>query len=221
MVWGWIINVIMTSRFYKYGRFYWKKCGEQLSVRTITSPDWYRINPDWSRDKLFHFVYSFSVSVDNQLPFTIQEQLIDVYPEFLTELLQTNILEKICHSSFDESDLMLVKIDLNYQKILRLCQLYKNAFQLTYTVIAKKMIQVNTAAVQKFLTTFLNDVKGAMKLSEFPHHYEDELINYVLIFNECKVEDEWIARHFTNKLKESNYLHYFILVTHFPNFLYF
>lgn len=163
----------------------------------------------------------FYFSVDNHLPYNIQEQLIDVYPEFLIELLRTNILEKICHSSFDESDLMLVKIDLNYQKILRLCQLYKNAFQLTYTVIAKKMIKVNTAVVQKFLTTFLNDVKSAMKISEFPHHYEDELINYVLIFNECKVEDEWIARKFTNKLKESNYLHYFILVTHFPNFLYF
>ncbi len=127
-----------------------------------------------------------------------------------------NILEKIYHSSFDESDLILVKIDLNYQKILRLCQLYKNAFRVTYTTIAKKMMKTNTVTAQKFLSSFLNNVKSTMKLSEFPYHYEDDLINYVLIFNECRVEDEDIFRHFANKLKESNYLQYFILVSHFP-----
>lgn len=131
----------------------------------------------------------------------------------------TNILEKIYDSGFDESDLMLVKIDLTYQKILRLCQLYKNAFKVAYTTIGKKMIKTSTAVAQTFLTTFLNDVKSAMKISEFPHHYEDDLINYVLIFNECKV-DEKIVRHFSNKLKESNHLLFFVLVTHFPDFLY-
>lgn len=160
------------------------------------------------------------LSVDNQIPFVIQQHLIDVYPDFLIEMLTENILEKICDSNFDESDLMLVKIDLNYQKILRLCQLYKNAFKVTYTEIAKKMMKTNTATVQIFLNTFLIDVKSAMKISEFPHHYEDDLINYVLIFSECKVEDESIVKHFLNALKKTNYLHHFILVTHFPTFLF-
>lgn len=158
-------------------------------------------------------------SVQNQLPFTIQEKLVDVYPEFLIEMI-TDILEKIYDSGFDESDLMLVKIDLTYQKILRLCQLYKNAFKVAYTTIGKKMMTHTYLIAHTFLKTFLNDVKSAMKLSEFPHHYEDDLINYVLIFNECKVEDENIVRHFSNKLKETNHLQNYILLTHFPDFLY-
>lgn len=145
--------------------------------------------------------------------------MIDAHPAFFIEILE-NILAKTYEKDFDENDLMLVKIDLNYQRILRLCQLYKNAFRVTYTTIAKKMIETPSVSAQSFLNTFLGDVKSAMKISEFPHHYEDELINYVLIFSECKVEDENIVRHFGNKLKESNYLHYFVLVTHFPNFLF-
>lgn len=113
-----------------------------------------------------------------------------------------------------------MKIDLNYQKVLRLCRLFKNAFQLAYTTIAKNMMAKNNQAVQTFLDNFLTDVKCGMKMSEFPHHYEDELINYIIIFNECKVEDDEIVRYFLKKLKKSNHLHYFILLTHFPKFLY-
>lgn len=149
----------------------------------------------------------------------MQEKLVDVYPEFFTDMLN-QVLDRIYHRSFDESELMLVKIDINYQKILRLCQLYKNAFKVTYTAIAKKMIESNLAVVQSFLNTFLNDVKSSIKMSEYPHHYEDELVNYVLIFSACKMEDQQIVRHFANKLKESSHLKYFILISHFPNFLY-
>lgn len=162
---------------------------------------------------------NFLFSVESQLPFNIQETLIFVYPIFFIDML-TNIVEKTYQNGFDKSDLILVKIDLNYQKVLRLCQLYKNVFKVAYTLIAKKMIMENTQLVQTFLENFLTGVKSTMKISEFPQHYEDELINYVLIFSECKVEDDSIVRHLANKLKKSNYLHYFILVTHFSKFLY-
>lgn len=161
----------------------------------------------------------FTFLVERQLPFSIQEKLIDVYPHFFIDML-TNILEQTYKSGFDENDLIVVKMDLNYQKLLRLCQLYQNAFRVAYTIIAKKMIMKNTRVLQKFLENFLTDVKSTIKISEIPYHYEDALVNYVLIFNECKVEDDEIVRHFANKLKESNYLHYFILLTHVSKFLY-
>lgn len=161
--------------------------------------------------------FVFGISVDTQLPYGLQESLIDVYPEFFIDKLD-KILERIYgENNFDESDLILVKIDLSYQKILRLCQLYKNAFQVAYTAIAKRMMEHNTGPAQTFLKLFLVDVKNSMKISEFPHHYEDDLVNYVLIFNECRVGDERIVEHFANNLKESNPLQHFVLATHFSH----
>lgn len=155
----------------------------------------------------YNFLF-FSFLADNKLPYSLHEKLINAHPKCFSEILNQIITNDI--------DVLLV--DLNYQKVVRLCQIYKNAFKIAYTNIAQVMIERNNPHLQRFLDNFLEDIKSAMKMSDFPFHYDDELINYVLILSECKIESSDIATFTLNRLKKFNYLNFVILVTHFPQF---